>query len=349
MVSINYAFKEISCKIVYYGPGLSGKTTNLQYVHKKVPQPTKGELISLATDADRTLYFDFLPINIGSVAGFTTKFQLYTVPGQVYYNATRKLVLRGVDGLVFVADSQEPKMEENAESLKNLLDNLQEYGYDLNEVPMVIQYNKRDLPGALPLDVLERALNPHGFPSFEAVAVKGDGVFDTLKCIIKIVLEKARAKSASPPKAIETPASPPVLPKAEPTMDVLPKAEPVVSEPAMEVLPPLPNHPEPVAVEKPSWSPEAAAVATAPALHRPVVVPGVRRTSGAEVERSAPERFERPETLSPPERSAATRPDFSLKNRPVLRPSELVKNSEEKRPKKRGFFSSLFGIFTKKK
>ncbi|HEU4436219.1 MAG TPA: Rab family GTPase, partial [candidate division Zixibacteria bacterium] len=136
MVSINYAFKEISCKIVYYGPGLSGKTTNLQYVHKKVPQPTKGELISLATDADRTLYFDFLPINIGSIAGFTTKFQLYTVPGQVYYNATRKLVLRGVDGLVFVADSQESKMEENAESLKNLLDNLQEYGYSLNEVPM---------------------------------------------------------------------------------------------------------------------------------------------------------------------------------------------------------------------
>lgn len=332
MVSINYAFKEISCKIVYYGPGLSGKTTNLQYVHKKVPQPTKGNLISLATDADRTLYFDFLPINIGSVAGFTTKFQLYTVPGQVYYNATRKLVLRGVDGLVFVADSQESKMEENVESLKNLLDNLQEYGYDLREVPMVIQYNKRDLPGALPLEVLERALNPNGFPSFEAVAVKGEGVFDTLKCIIKIVLEKARAKSESPVRVEAAPAGPPVLPNPPPA-------------PAMEVLPPLPKRPEPVPAEKPAWVPEAAA----PVLHRPVVVPGVRQTSGAEVERNFSRRAERPEPLSERERRAVTRPDFSLKNRPVLRPSELVKSNEEKRPRKKSFFSALFGFLNKKK
>ncbi|HVP36603.1 MAG TPA: ADP-ribosylation factor-like protein [Terriglobales bacterium] len=195
MVSINYAFREICCKIVYYGPGLSGKTTNLIYIHKKAPPQTKGELISLATDADRTLYFDFLPIDIGPVQGFATKFQLYTVPGQVYYNATRKLVLRGVDGLVFVADSQAAKLEENIESMNNLIENLEEYGYVLEELPMVIQYNKRDLEEVSSLEELEKCLNPRGLPYFEAEAVKGIGVFDTLKAISKLVLEKARGKS----------------------------------------------------------------------------------------------------------------------------------------------------------
>jgi len=157
MVSINYAFREICCKIVYYGPGLSGKTTNLIYIHKKAPPQTKGELISLATDADRTLYFDFLPIDIGPVQGFATKFQLYTVPGQVYYNATRKLVLRGVDGLIFVADSQAAKLEENIESMNNLIENLEEYGYVLEELPMIIQYNKRDLEEVSSLEELGSA------------------------------------------------------------------------------------------------------------------------------------------------------------------------------------------------
>lgn len=195
MVSINYAFREISCKIVFYGPGLSGKTTNLQYVHQKVPGKTKGELISLATDADRTLYFDFLPINLGAIQGFATKFQLYTVPGQVYYNATRKLVLRGVDGVVFVADSQRAKQDENLESLKNLYDNLQEYGYDADELPLVIQFNKRDLPDVLTVAELQASLNPKNRPYFEASAVNGTGVFDTLKMIIKLVLDKARKRS----------------------------------------------------------------------------------------------------------------------------------------------------------
>jgi signal recognition particle receptor subunit beta len=194
MVSINYAFKEISCKIVYYGPGLSGKTTNLQYVHKKIPANTKGELISLATDADRTLFFDFLPLNIGDIHGFSTKFQLYTVPGQVFYNATRKLVLRGVDGLVFVADSQRCKMDENLESLKNLEENLKEYGYDLEKLPMVLQYNKRDLPDIASLEELETQLNPKGLTCFESVATTGEGVFDTLKCITKIVLDKMKGE-----------------------------------------------------------------------------------------------------------------------------------------------------------
>ena len=201
MVSINYASREVCCKIVYYGPGLSGKTTNLQYVHAKVPNTTRGDLISLATEADRTLYFDFLPINIGAINGFAAKFQLYTVPGQVYYNATRKLVLRGVDGLVFVADSQPDKMDENIESLQNLEDNLREYGYDLDELPMVIQYNKRDLPGVMSVEDLNEQLNTRGRPHFEASATIGNGVFGTLKLIIRMVLDKA--KSPSGPKAAD--------------------------------------------------------------------------------------------------------------------------------------------------
>jgi signal recognition particle receptor subunit beta len=198
MVSINYASKDICCKIVFYGPGLSGKTTNLQYVHRKIPPQTRGELISLATDQDRTLYFDFLPVDIGKIHGFSIKFQLYTVPGQVYYNATRKLVLRGVDGLVFVADSQRSKMDENIESFQNLVENLGEYGYDIEKLPLVFQYNKRDLSDISSVDELERVLNPKGLSQFEAVATQGVGVFDTLKCISKLVLEVAKGKKVVP-------------------------------------------------------------------------------------------------------------------------------------------------------
>ncbi len=197
MVSINYSAREVCCKIVYYGPGLSGKTTNLQYVHGKVPNSTRGDLISLATEADRTLYFDFLPINIGTINGFQAKFQLYTVPGQVYYNATRKLVLRGVDGVVYVADSQPDKMDENIESLANLIDNLQEYGYDINELPIVLQYNKRDLPNVLAVEEMNNRLNTRNVPYYEASATLGTGVFDTLKLIIKLVLEKAKSTAVT--------------------------------------------------------------------------------------------------------------------------------------------------------
>ena len=219
---INYAAREINCKIVYYGPGLGGKTTNLEHIYGKVKPDTRGKLISLATETERTLFFDFLPVDLGTIRGFNTRFHLYTVPGQVYYNASRKLILKNVDGVVFVADSQIERMEANLESMQNLYDNMAEYGYDLTKIPFVVQYNKRDLPNAAPVSDLQAALNPgwehpepakarivpdpyhagenltdqiptgewvERAPYFEAVAITGDGVFDTLKAVSKLVLK----------------------------------------------------------------------------------------------------------------------------------------------------------------
>jgi signal recognition particle receptor subunit beta len=222
MSMINYASREINCKIVYYGSGLGGKTTNLEHVYGKVQPDTRGKLISLATETERTLFFDFLPVDLGTIRGFKTRFHLYTVPGQVYYNASRKLILKGVDGIVFVADSQVERMEANQEAMQNLYDNMAEYGYDLTKMPFVIQYNKRDLPNAAPVRELQAALNPgwevtepsrqrvtpdashagenlveqlatgewvEHAPYFEAVAVTGDGVFETLRAVSKLVLK----------------------------------------------------------------------------------------------------------------------------------------------------------------
>jgi mutual gliding-motility protein MglA len=228
MSVINYASREINCKIVYYGPGLGGKTTNLEHVYARVAPDTRGKLISLATENERTLFFDFLPVDLGTIRGFKTRFHLYTVPGQVYYNASRKLILKGVDGVVFVADSQVERQEANVEAMQNLYDNMAEYGYDITRMPFVIQYNKRDLPNAAPIDELDQLLNP-GFevvdaarqrqmsdpnnpsrllveqlpsgewvervPSVEAVAVAGDGVFDTLKAVSKLVLKSLASSS----------------------------------------------------------------------------------------------------------------------------------------------------------
>ena len=190
MSLINYSSREINCKIVYYGPGLGGKTSNIQYVYEKLAPETKGKLVTLATEMDRTLFFDFLPLELGEVKGFKTRFHLYTVPGQVYYNASRKLILRGVDGLVFVADSSESRFDANIEALYNLHDNLKEYDLDLKEIPFVMQWNKRDSADALPVAELEEELNPEGYTSFEAVAVDGTGVFDTLKAVAKQVLRQ---------------------------------------------------------------------------------------------------------------------------------------------------------------
>jgi signal recognition particle receptor subunit beta len=221
MSMINYASREINCKLVYYGPGLGGKTTNLEHVYQKVAPGSRGKMISLATETERTLFFDFLPVDLGTIRGFKTRFHLYTVPGQVYYNASRKLILKGVDGVVFVADSQIDRMEANIEAMQNLYDNMSEHGYDLTTIPFVIQYNKRDLPNAASLNDLQASLNP-GWPVdepskmrpmpdpqhegefliqqydgqwiervsyYEAVALSGDGVFDTLKALSKLVIK----------------------------------------------------------------------------------------------------------------------------------------------------------------
>ncbi len=189
MAFINYSAREINCKLVYYGPGLCGKTTNLKCIYDKTAANAKGKMISLATETERTLFFDFLPLSLGEIRGYRTRFHLYTVPGQVFYDASRKLILRGVDGVVFVADSQEERFEANLESLDNLRANLQEQGYDLTKVPWVIQYNKRDLPNAIPVEELRAALNPDGkIPDFECSAATGKGVFETLKALAKLVL-----------------------------------------------------------------------------------------------------------------------------------------------------------------
>ena len=188
MTFINYASREINCKIVYYGPGLCGKTTNLQYIYDKTNPGARGKLISLATETDRTLFFDFLPLELGTVRGFKTRFHLYTVPGQVFYDASRKLILKGVDGVIFVADSQVERMDANVEAIENLQNNLKSQGYDLMTIPYILQLNKRDLPSVLPVDELKKELVKKGEPVFEAVAYTGVGVFETLKEVARQVL-----------------------------------------------------------------------------------------------------------------------------------------------------------------
>ena len=201
MVQINFALKEVNCKVVFYGPGMSGKTTNLEVVHQKAPEENKGELTSISTDGDRTLFFDFMPLDLGNIAGMRTKFQLYTVPGQVYYNSTRKLVLQGVDGVIFVADSSPGAMEANLESLRNLEENLAEYGKSLASLPHAIQFNKRDIPGAMTVEEMSEQLNSHGAPIFEAVAATGQGVFPTLKGLASLVLKHIQSECSSGPRA----------------------------------------------------------------------------------------------------------------------------------------------------
>jgi len=339
MVSINYSSREVCCKIVYYGPGLSGKTTNLQYVHSKVPTNTRGKLISLATEADRTLYFDFLPINIGTINGFAAKFQLYTVPGQVYYNATRKLVLRGVDGIVFVADSQPDKMEENIESLLNLEENLKEYGYDINDLPLVIQYNKRDLPGVLSVEQLNARLNQKGWPFLETSATIGNGVFDTLKLIIKLVLDKAKSRSVTRP--VPTPVSSSTPPAGD------------ISEPPVE------SRPTP---EKPAAAPVVTATTPVTAMtdvaasqkRAPADSPRYRPYPGSEDEVLKKEISPTTPPLVQKEKSVDTLTEHKVKvpdsivegvtprseGTPYMAPTLRRRRKE----KKRGFFKRLFGI-----
>jgi len=380
MVSINYATREVNCKIVYYGPGLSGKTTNLIYVHEKVPSSTKGKLISLATEADRTLYFDFLPINIGQINGFTAKFQLYTVPGQVYYNATRKLVLRGVDGLVFVADSQADKMDENIESLTNLKENLAEYGYDYRDLPIVIQYNKRDLPGALSVEELEAKLNPDKWKCFEAEAVNGSGVFDTLKMIIKLVLAKAQDPSKAKSQTLntakpETPATAPAeaVTKPAPEKSSEPRKTAPIDEPQPVAVTASADNTsglarqeayraeirqEPGLVDLPDEKVEAQEdTGKIKAVHDKVTVPSDTSAADRPFPGSATSRISRRErriTVSDFQSSAQTQSaeagngeiDDDVKNKEVesILPKPTMAPSTRVVRKKRGFFKRLFGI-----
>jgi signal recognition particle receptor subunit beta len=280
MATLNYAFKEISCKIVYYGCGLCGKTTNLQHVHKTVPGKFRGELVSLATEQDRTLFFDFLPLDLGEVKGFKTKFQLYTVPGQVYYNATRKLVLRGVDGIVFVADSQRDRLQENIESFENLKQNLTEYGYRLQTsigddegIPWVLQLNKRDMPQICTREELVASLQPFEVsivPIVDTVAVTGQGVKETLKGISSLVIQKlntGRGALATPaakpaPSTLSTAAAPAPPPEPEPEDDEYGSVgEDDLTEEALERSAPKPKPPTPAAPPAVAQVPHAAPAA----------------------------------------------------------------------------------------
>jgi signal recognition particle receptor subunit beta len=257
MVQINFARKEINCKIVYYGPGLSGKTTSLEVVHQRTPQGHKGELTSISTDGDRTLFFDFMPLDLGTIAGMKVKFHLYTVPGQVYYNSTRKLVLLGADGIIFVADSTPGRMDDNQQSMDNLRENLTEMGRDLNKIPLVIQYNKRDLPNPISLAELEGKLNPNKVPTFETSAKTGEGIFQALKAISALVLEDINSsdKKGSVGAGARKPA-------AAPAAGAAPARAPVAVSRGNEGVMP---QKEPGSVLRPSGRPALAPAASAPA------------------------------------------------------------------------------------
>ena len=280
MASINYGAREISVKIVYYGPGLSGKTTNLQIIHRKLPNEHRSDMVSLATETDRTLFFDFLPVDLGTIKGFSTKFQLYTVPGQVYYNATRKLVLRGVDGVVFVADSAADKIPENLESFQNLEDNLAEYHYKREEIPIIIQYNKRDLPNALSIDDLQKQVNKYDVPWTEAVASKGVGVFDSLKLIGKIVIDGLNRKYSRLSRQPGAPASAPAA------------AQPAAPSAAMRPAPP----------------PQAAVRPIAPVAPRPAAPMSAPRPAAPMAPRPAAPIAPRPAAPTAPRPAAPTAP-----------------------------------------
>jgi len=269
MVQINFAQKQINAKIVYYGPGMSGKTTNLEVVHKRAPDTNRGELTSISTDGDRTLFFDYMPLDLGTIAGMKTSFQMYTVPGQVYYNSTRKLVLQGVDGIIFVADSSPGAMEANLESLRNLEENLNEYGKSLATMPHVVQFNKRDINGAMTVEEMNAQLNPHGVPTFEGVAATGQGVFPTLKGLASLVLKHIQSECGGgrpQPAAAASPAADAPAPKSE--AKPAPSPAPAASGTGLELddaRAPRPTAPTTASTPEPVAHAQAQAQAPAPA------------------------------------------------------------------------------------
>ncbi|HPF14639.1 MAG TPA: ADP-ribosylation factor-like protein [Planctomycetota bacterium] len=299
MVQINFAQKSVTVKIVYYGPGMSGKTTNLEVVHQRAPDGSRGDLTSISTDGDRTLFFDFMPLDLGTVAGMRTQFQIYTVPGQVYYNSTRKLVLQGVDGVIFVADSSASMMEENLESLRNLEENLAEYGKDIAEIPLIIQYNKRDLPDALPVAELDAQLNPWGARTFEATANSGQGVFPTLKALAARVLESIHDRTAAGPgaKAVGQPAPKPQAPAPQAPRAQTPAPpsmpQPQVPAPQAAAPPPFPQAPQPA--QRPS-APQAFPV---PQAAQPAAFPQPMPMSQAQPPAPLPSPMPTPQAQQP--------------------------------------------------
>ena len=293
MVQINFATREVSCKVVYYGPGSCGKTTNLHQVHDKAPSKSRGTMTSIATEGDRTLFFDFMPLELGTVAGMKTKMQLYTVPGQVYYNATRRIVLEGVDGIVFVADSSPSRREANLESWQNLKDNLNDSGLDIIDVPLGLQFNKRDLPDAMPVEQMNTELNDLSVDTFEAAAVTGEGVMSTLRKLSSLVLQRlnqqrprrgtrrpaapsapAKAREAASAVPVRTvrkqPATPPVSAREKPSPTPEPAPTPVVAGKAAE-----PARAATAKVEKPSIP--SLSESPAPSTTEPQAVPPVGR------------------------------------------------------------------------
>ncbi|GAB4258814.1 MAG: hypothetical protein Kow0054_22280 [Deferrisoma sp.] len=327
MAIFNYAARELTAKIVYYGPGLSGKTTSIQYIHSRISPKNRGKLVSLATETDRTLFFDFFPVDFGTVGGFRVKFNFYTVPGQVFYNTTRKLVLKGADGVVFVADSQPGMMEQNLESLENLKENLKAHGIDWETVPFVIQYNKRDIPGALPIEELRRHLNPRGVPDFATTATTGEGIMEAMKTICKMVLEDIQKKQRR--GAGKAPAKP--APAAQP-------AEPRAEEPA-------PPKVEDIR-EVQARAARKAAEAPTPGVERTLVVP-VQGGGRSQVQVAIPLELEIQEGVEAVQIQVQVRVEYLTAGAGEVRLREVTAETrtapEPGAPKKKGFFARLFG------
>jgi mutual gliding-motility protein MglA len=325
MAIFNYAAREMTAKIVYYGPGLSGKTTSIQYVHTKISPKNKGKLVSLATETDRTLFFDFFPVEFGPIGGFKVKFNFYTVPGQVFYNTTRKLVLKGADGVVFVADSQPGMTDQNQESLQNLKDNLKGHGIDWETVPFIIQYNKRDIPGALPLEEMRPLLNVKGVPDFETVATNGAGIMDALKAICRMVLEDIQKKQrGTAPKAVQSrpvPASvkePEALPRVE-------TASPEVKERAVAAFDAGPTAP-----------------ARPPGIERTIAIP-IRGPGSSSLVLRLPLELELEAGVDAIEVAAELRIAYGRGRGQALVRELSVEASPMEPPARRGFLARLFG------
>ena len=332
MVVVSYSGKEINAKLVYYGAGLSGKTTNLEAIYEAVPDASRGKMVSMKTQSDRTLFFDLLPLDLGEIMGFKTRFLLYTVPGQVFYNATRKLVLKGADAIVFVADSEVGKMEENKESLANLRANLAEYGLSLDSIPWVIQYNKRDLPNVYTVDELNAELNPTGVPSFEAVASEGRGVFETFRGVSHLLMEKVtkdlRRPSATTPRPVSMTVEPVADTNVAPTRMAPPPA-PVQAIRHEVQATPEPVTPEPVfEVETPAAPRIPATLHVEPTVNEPIQTPVTTSAASDDAFRAMPlpratTSLPRP-TLVPPFEATPAQESLEIVNETAARPSTVL-------------------------